>query len=423
MSDLINNAAQVGFMYTGDNAYQVPENATHITFHWSVVEIEPQAFFVHQQLTQIDLPDGLAIIGSRAFFMCEAVKKITLPSTVRVIRAGAFAGCRCLQSVELGDGLQVIGAAAFASNEVLTHLRIPPRVRIIENRTFSNCTSLFSIELPEKLERIDIQAFNNCKQLRNVLIPKSTSVYKEAFHGCSRLEELLSGDKNQFINTLQTRFDDFPIHKLCYYQGYYTTQETLRDFKQIISKESDESLSSLSRDSFRMTALHVLALSARPNIHLCKALVATYTESDLNMRDRWDRDPLMYCSMHLTQDSTKMTRCVIDSLLSGRYNSLGLDRWRNDISNEIENLPVSSHRQERITQMGEILTKLFRYLTKERLSLVELAVWKFKIDDLSEGRSDTSWIGRDQCRLICGAEIIISHVLPFLEHKVAVDRS
>ena len=60
---------------------------------------------------------------------------------------------------------------------------------------------------------------------------------------------------------------------------------------------------------------------------------------------------------------------------------------------------------------------------KEATSLLELALWKIKLNDHDgDGRErqnkkmkiEESDLRRGQCRISCGADIIIHHVLPYL---------
>jgi hypothetical protein len=410
------------FLYDGED--DVPMDATHVRVDSSMTVIKAQAFFVHSNLTTAVLPTGLQIIRARAFFMCESLSHINIPFTVKIIGSGALVGCVRLQQIELPDGLESIGSAAFSSCESLSHFRVPPLIKVIESSTFANCKSLYSIELPESLERIDSRAFRNCEQLRNILIsPSVNQIGVHAFEGCSSLYEVLPESHNELIEALTTRLDEYPIHKLCYYQSYYESSGSLRqELEHTINESSGDSPWDRC-DTFGMTPLHLLVLSAKPNLDLCKVLVDRPAET-LQIHDRWDRDPLMYCSMNLSPESTVMTKHLIKVLLSGRIESLGLSRWKREVASEIERLLVSENRQERVRHMDNVVSKLNHFLEKENLSLLELAIWKAKIDgaradiDPVEPDSNASLnppADRAGWRTICGAaDIIISNTLPFL---------
>ena len=86
----------------------------------------------------------------------------------------------------------------------------------------------------------------------------------------------------------------------------------------------------------------------------------------------------------------------------------------------------------------EVTAKLAHYETeyqklKEATSIVELALWKQKMNDHIQGKKqrrskkklkiDNSSI-REQCRISCGSDIVIEHMLPYLLptlNELAVD--
>jgi hypothetical protein len=112
---------------------------------------------------------------------------------------------------------------------------------------------------------------------------------------------------------------------------------------------------------------------------------------------------------------------------------LGLARWKSDMLAAMdEALPIewSSRRNE----ISLLYFKLATYERLEALSLLELALWKVKIDgckaasdtenELGEEsspkrpRMDKSHLGgvdRRGCRFNSGADVVISNVLPFLD--------
>ena len=113
--------------------------------------------------------------------------------------------------------------------------------------------------------------------------------------------------------------------------------------------------------------------------------------------------------------------------MSSRVEALPFQVWRDFITNMIqtaafehnrENLAILHGIQDQCTHFEDKLPKL-----KEITSILELALWKMKLNkkihqDLSTGsqkkmKKDESDIRR-QCRISCGAEVVIGHVLPYL---------
>jgi hypothetical protein len=86
------------------------------------------------------------------------------------------------------------------------------------------------------------------------------------------------------------------------------------------------------------------------------------------------------------------------------------------------------HNRDNLGILREIWSKLDHFedelpKLKEATSILELVLWKIKINkkshqDMSTQRqkkvkTDESSI-RQQCRVTCGADVVIGHVLPFL---------
>ncbi len=86
-----------------------------------------------------------------------------------------------------------------------------------------------------------------------------------------------------------------------------------------------------------------------------------------------------------------------------------------DFENMISTFPKKANCRDRYTR--KVYNKLATYESiKEGTSVLELALWKIQIDDSRSKRArvdeDTSY--KEQCRINCGAHIIIQNVLPYL---------
>ena len=86
----------------------------------------------------------------------------------------------------------------------------------------------------------------------------------------------------------------------------------------------------------------------------------------------------------------------------------------------------SSHRvpaqpSKRIALLLKVEAKLAHHELKEATTVIELALWKNKMIDQCQGErrcSKRRKVGesnlRKQCRVSCGADIVIQHMLPYL---------
>ena len=110
-------------------------------------------------------------------------------------------------------------------------------------------------------------------------------------------------DEETITDALQNRFDDLPIHKLCYYQSYHDNETTIQSLKREINPWTTKppgklNLTGKEQDCLGMTPLHILACSTKPSIEMYRLLIEKYPET-LIMKDKWDDIPLtQYGVMH-----------------------------------------------------------------------------------------------------------------------------
>ena len=424
------------FVFTGQPRSQIPQDVTHIRIHPSVKEIEAHAFSLRMKLKFVEFHDQLETIGAFAFDSCYSLERLVILSSVSEIGYAAFKNCTKLAFVELPSNLSTLNTGTFTNCKSLRQIRLPPAITTIREFTFSGCKNLVSVEVPEGLEHILKGAFSGCWSLKNIFLPSSVkSVANEAFDGCARLSNCLL-QRADLIHALKHRFDGLPIHKLCYFQAYHpietTTEELLvlltgsegnipREQMITMVKQQGHEDVSVECDAFGMTPLHILVNSSRPSISLSRLLLQRYRWPLLMSKDNWGKFALHYSMHNVAPNSDR----VFQSLLKHHSQRVkyGLDRWRNSVENAIQALPEGcmdvSERRMYYKQV-QSLAKL--YNKKEKLSLLELAIWKSEMAQQHNESSPTNNFMADSefrrnCRIICEADTIISNVLPFLSSR------
>merc|ERR1712083_24190 len=104
--------------------------------------------------------------------------------------------------------------------------------------------------------------------------------------------------------------------------------------------------------------------------------------------------------------------------MTRRAKYLGLAKWRREIVNLMDTLSsqVEEDPSIRIGQVGQIYFTLEKQERMEILSLVEEFLWKTKIAEANMGSIGTQQtVDRQGCRVNCGADVIISNILPYLD--------
>ena len=136
-------------------------------------------------LTSVNIPEGVTSIGGGAFAGCSSLTSVNIPEGVTSIGWRAFAGCSSLTSVNIPEGVTSIGEQAFYNCRSLTSVNIPEGVTNIDMFTFKNCSSLTSVNIPKGVTYIGTEAFENCSSLTSVDIPEEvTEIGEAAFYGC-----------------------------------------------------------------------------------------------------------------------------------------------------------------------------------------------------------------------------------------------
>jgi hypothetical protein len=421
-----------------------------ITLPDALETIEARLFYKCTSLTHIEIPPKVTKIGKGTFRNCEGLKHLRIPSSVVEIGASAFACCKQLMSVHLLGNLRTIEKRTFSDCPSLTHARIPSSVTSIESGAFANCARLISLELPEGLKTMDVDVeydpvdpddpevipnIYGCLSLVNLVVPPEQRFQQlEVYYHDQFMESLklthVASNFDDLVSKLQHRFDDLPVHRLWYYQSYHLLTETMENLRR--SMDTDPAAGN-KVDAFGMTPLHILALSQTPNLSLFQALMKVYKVDIIRTRDKFGSTPIDYLCMNQTPASATVIQSLLQTIFAERVRWLGLVRWKSDMVDAMDEA-LATEFSSRRSAIGMLCFKLATYERLESVSLLELALWKVKIDsckaaydtDHERGeewrskrprldRSHLDGVDRQSCRIKSGADVVISNVLPFLD--------
>lgn len=115
-------------------------------------------------LTDITLPEGIAITEGSTFSECTSLKSITLPASITTIPSYMFAGCSALERVTAKGTITAIGNSAFKSDTALTEIPDLSQVTSIGDRAFYGCSALKTVDL-HSVTTMGYAAFQGCDAL------------------------------------------------------------------------------------------------------------------------------------------------------------------------------------------------------------------------------------------------------------------
>ena len=483
-----------------------------------------QAVFLHcGSLIDVTFAEGFESIADDSFSNCKSLVSVKLPSSLKVIEEGAFCRCDRLSDMNLPDGIETIRKGAFSGTSILT-FRMPPLVTDVNIGMFERCNCLVSIELSSHVRNINDETETDdidtipiqLNKVRNIALPPECTLSADMdlymLEICEDLRVAFPNDEDRgsISHALKHRFDNLPIHKICYYQSYHDTGTVLTDLKREINLWTSKFPGQLNptgtqQDCLGMTPLHILACSTKQDVEIYQLLIGKYPEA-LVMKDKWGDIPLLYsfwCNapdgvIELLVESYKtkhpdyefdwggmlqtllkarvpltniqklvctqqrsfpgkeiknMEKIVMDLAMSDdkpfksttpietfkyllhtsmakRSDTLNVRKWSAELQNSINALPEGACSRNDNTRA--IYANLDMYeLAKEASAVLELALWKMKIDErvvskigddqsqrsCKKAKVEDGMSPRNLCRINCGADIIIPGVLWYLEPK------
>lgn len=115
-------------------------------------------YCVANPATSFTVPQGVTEIKDYAFYVCNNLVNVELPTTLQVIGSNAFFSCEKLESVNLPEGLTTVGKAAFRECIALKEISFPSTLKTISVDMLFGCTSLRSLTIPATVTRIEKDA-------------------------------------------------------------------------------------------------------------------------------------------------------------------------------------------------------------------------------------------------------------------------
>ena len=276
----------------------------------------------------------------------------------------------------------------------VTHVRVHKSVKIIRRRAFDDCIYLVSIEMHDGVEIIEPYAFSKCSSLINIKLPGVRVIGAGAFEDCASLADVEFGDNLETIGRCA-----------------FNRCTSLR--------------------SIRLPTVRVIGKRA---FYGCVKLMEAELSENLETIEGWAfeecpclRHIAMPLREKLLQNNYVFNNCHALSqvdLVGGiqkTVSSLLLESWRQEMKDIIDRinqvLPNTATGKKTATiqkWMGEVLEWINHHksehyaLLKNNMTQLELALCDANLSNVDATAS------RHKARVTCGANIIIPHVLSFL---------
>ena len=313
---------------------------------------------------------------------CAVPKNVTSvrfhPSVIEV-EDEAFQHCRSLIEVVFNDGLQRIGASAFNKCTSLSCIILPSTFTEIGYGAFKDCINLREVMFNDGLQKIRRSAFWNCKLFSSIKLPSTvTEIGNRAFNYCSNLNVVVFNDG---------------LQKIGWNAFYWCTSLSSITFPSTVTEVGQGAFNGCS--SLREVALHGVPRE-----------IGKYAFSNC----------------------TSLERFTFPTISARLDNLIQTGHWE-DIENEVNEvrgvvessggeLFVSTQTMDRgnnwntvSDDLGKIVRLISYYELKEATSILELALWKFKLDQVDKANP----IPRKKCRMDVPGPVkdIILQYLPY----------
>ena len=287
-------------------------------------------------------------------------------------------------------------------NDII-HAIVDPSIDTIRRRAFQQCTRLESIAMHAGVKIIEHGAFRNCPSLKRVKLSGVRVIEGWAFMDCSSLEDMDFGDQIESIG-----------------DAAFIRCKSLRDINIRTAREIGEYAF---YDCIQATSVELpgcLERIGKCAFNNCPSLRRIATPFDM-----------LDDNVFGFNQCDNLSQVDIVGKIQRNVSSLPLERWRNEMNEEIDRINRILPNTAAIEQWKRsVVCKMEHKQLMEAISLLELALWKANLDESKEevvkveesvgvkppakkSKIDVA-TARQEKRITSGASIVIKNALPFL---------
>ena len=273
----------------------------------------------------------------------------------------AFSYCKQLIEVMFNDGLQKIENGAFCGCQSLSSITFPSTVTAIGGSAFDRCGDLREIVFNDGLKKIGSYAFHYCTSLSSITFPSTvTEVGISAFEGCNKLREVVFNDGLQKIGKW----------------AFCSTSLSTITIPSTVTAVDNAAFYHCS--NLREVVLHGVPREIGKNAFLDCRTLERFTLPTISTRldtliqtGHWDD----------IENEVDEVRGVVGRSGELFASAQTMDRGRN--WNRVRD------------DLDKIVRVISCYELKEGTSILELALWKFKLDQVDKANP----VPRKKCRM------------------------
>ena len=423
----------------GDDAFKYCKSLKDVSIP-SSVKIIGDGAFEGTKLSRINLHDGIESIGENAFKWTKLLN-FRLPPIITVKRQ-MLESCESLFSIELSESTVQIEAYAFDSCS-LRNVAIPINAEIVDGFPFRDLTAL-----KHRFDNLPIhrmiyyQSYNNLTsdQLNKATIIRSNEKISDKLNPSGKQQDclgmtplhILACSTVQNLSLYQILIEKYPENLITEDRWgalpilYAIWGKAPNDIIQFLV----ESLRSL-YPSYQLSWTNMVETLGRANVitEVIQNLLDLQKASFSTQQIDWNQVILQLAGRQPNDVSLseETFRFLVKYSLTKRIGAIGMKQWRDNITRDIETTrplqPMPNHMfLDKQVFLSNIQTKLAELeaeynKVKEATITLELALWKKRMNDqkrsIKKIKIEESDL-REQCRIRCGADIVIARIVPFL---------
>ena len=185
----------------GAYAFSSCQELTLVDIPEGVTELGTYAFSNSPKLEYVEFPNSLVTIGKFAFYMCWGMKGFYITRNVAEIVAPAFSACPNIEYFmcsPMNTHFQVVDGALYTKDmtvllayppaSLATSFDIPGTVTVIHNNALNYSVNLTQVTIPESVTWVGHGAFCECDGLTSLVFPDAiTHIGASGFSDCDNL--------------------------------------------------------------------------------------------------------------------------------------------------------------------------------------------------------------------------------------------